>query len=90
MARYGFQVDKSSPYLTRVAVDDETKGLRSQPVPRDVQPICAHKIGPHSWKPSHVDPIRRLPHEFRRLAGAATTIFETTHNEGLASLAGPL
>jgi len=48
MARYGFQVDKSSPYLTRVAVDDETKGLRSQPVPRDVQPICAHKIGPHS------------------------------------------
>lgn len=49
-------------------------------------PICAHKISVQSAKESHVYPIIRLPREFRRLAGAAATIRETTHKAHSRSL----
>ncbi|MGZ4868973.1 MAG: hypothetical protein ACXV2F_01215 [Halobacteriota archaeon] len=54
-----------------------------------MQPICTHKIGVHSKKKSHAYPVIRLPREFRRLVGAAATIFETTHNGALAFLVVP-
>jgi hypothetical protein len=54
-----------------------------------MQPICTHTISVQSSKPSHAYPIIRLPREFRRLAGAAATIYETTHNGALAFLVVP-
>jgi hypothetical protein len=54
-----------------------------------MQPICTHIISVQSAKPSHAYPIIRLPREFRRLAGAAATIYETTHNGALAFLVVP-
>jgi hypothetical protein len=48
-----------------------------------------HKISVQSSKPSHAYPIIRLPREFRRLAGAAATIYKTTHNGALAFLVVP-
>jgi len=54
-----------------------------------MQPICTHKISVQSAKPSHAYPIIRLPREFRRLAGAAATIYKTTHNGALAFLVVP-
>ena len=54
-----------------------------------MQPICTHKISIQSSKPSHAYPIIRLPREFRRLAGAAATIYKTTHNGALAFLVVP-
>ena len=54
-----------------------------------MQPICTHKISLQSAKPSHAYPIIRLPRGFRRLAGAAATIYETTHNGALAFLIVP-
>jgi hypothetical protein len=54
-----------------------------------MQPICTHKISVQSSKPSHACPIIRLPREFRRLAGAAATIYKTTHNGALAFLVVP-
>ncbi|MGZ4852929.1 MAG: hypothetical protein ACXV3D_07055 [Halobacteriota archaeon] len=54
-----------------------------------MQPICTHKIGVHSTKPSHAYPVIRLPREFRRLVSAAATIYETTHNGGVAFLVVP-
>jgi hypothetical protein len=54
-----------------------------------MQPICTHKISVQSSKPSHAYPIIRLPRAFRRLAGVAATIYETTHNGGLAFLVVP-
>ena len=54
-----------------------------------MQPICTHKISVQSAKPSHAYPIIRLPREFRRLAGAVVTIYETTHNGALAFLVVP-
>ncbi len=54
-----------------------------------MQPICTHNIGLHSKKKSHAYPVIRLPLEFRKRVGAAATIFETTHNGGLAFLAVP-
>ncbi|MGZ4852673.1 MAG: hypothetical protein ACXV3D_05735 [Halobacteriota archaeon] len=54
-----------------------------------MQPICTYKIGVQSKKPSHAYLMIRLPREFRRLVGAAATIFETTHNGGLAFLVVP-
>jgi hypothetical protein len=54
-----------------------------------MQPICTYTIGVHSRKLSHAYPVIRLPREFRRLVGAAATIFETTHNGGLALLVVP-
>jgi hypothetical protein len=54
-----------------------------------MQPICTHKISVQSSKPSHAYPIIRLPREFRRLAGAAATIYKTTHNGTLAFLVVP-
>jgi len=44
---------------------------------------------PQSAQPSHAYPIIRLPRKFRRLAGSAATIYETTHNGALAFLAIP-
>jgi len=49
-----------------------------------MQPICTYTIGVQSKKSSHAYPVIRLPREFRRLVGAAATIFETTHNGRLA------
>jgi hypothetical protein len=54
-----------------------------------MQPICTYTIGVQSRKPSHSYPVIRLPREFRRLVGAAATIFETTHNGRLAFLVVP-
>jgi hypothetical protein len=54
-----------------------------------MQPICTYTIGVHSRKSSHAYPVIRLPREFRRLVGAAATIFETTHNGGRAFLVVP-
>jgi len=54
-----------------------------------MQPICTHKISVQSSKASHSYPIIRLPREFRRLAGAAATIYKTTHNGALAFLVVP-
>jgi hypothetical protein len=54
-----------------------------------MQPICTHTIGVHSRKPSHSYPVIRLPREFRRLVGAAATIYETTHNGEDAFLVVP-
>ncbi|MGZ4907292.1 MAG: hypothetical protein ACXV5F_01380 [Halobacteriota archaeon] len=54
-----------------------------------MQPICTHKIGVESKKPSHAYPLIRLPREFRRLVGTAATIYETTHNGGIAFLVVP-
>jgi hypothetical protein len=54
-----------------------------------MQPICTHTISVQSAKPSHAYPIIRLPRKFRRLAGAAATIYETTHNGALAFLVVP-
>jgi hypothetical protein len=54
-----------------------------------MQPICTHTISVQSAKPSHAYPIIRLPREFRRLAGAAATIYQTTHNGALAFLVVP-
>jgi hypothetical protein len=54
-----------------------------------MQPICTHKISVQSSKPSHAYPIIRLPREFRRLAGAAATIYKATHNGALAFLVVP-
>jgi hypothetical protein len=54
-----------------------------------MQPICTHTISVQSAKPSHAHPIIRLPREFRRLAGAAATIYETTHNGALALVVVP-
>jgi hypothetical protein len=58
-------------------------------VSQNTQPICTHKISVQSAKPSHAYPIIRLPREFRRLAGAAATVYETTHNGALAFLVFP-
>ncbi|MGZ4848412.1 MAG: hypothetical protein ACXV3D_04070 [Halobacteriota archaeon] len=54
-----------------------------------MQPICTHTIGVHSTKRSHAYPVIRLPREFRKLVGAAATIFETTRYGGLAFLVVP-
>jgi hypothetical protein len=54
-----------------------------------MQPICTNKISVQSAKASYAYPIIRLPREFRRLAGAAATIYETTHNGALAFLVVP-
>lgn len=54
-----------------------------------MQPICTHTIGVHSKKRSHAYPVIRLPREFRRLVGAAATIYETTHNGEDAFLVVP-
>jgi len=54
-----------------------------------MQPICTRRISLQSSKPSHAYPIIRLPRAFRRLAGAAATIYETTHNGPLAFLVVP-
>jgi hypothetical protein len=54
-----------------------------------MQPICTHTISVQSAKPSHAYQIIRLPREFRRLAGAAATIYETTLNGALAFLVVP-
>jgi len=54
-----------------------------------MQPICTHTISVQSSKQSHAYPIIRLPREFHRLAGAAATIYETTHNGALAFLVVP-
>jgi hypothetical protein len=54
-----------------------------------MHPICTHKIGVQSKKSSHAYPVIRLPREFRRLAGAAAAIYETTHNGALAFLVVP-
>ncbi|MGZ4922279.1 MAG: hypothetical protein ACXV3U_08860 [Halobacteriota archaeon] len=51
-----------------------------------MQPICTHKIGFHSSKPSHMYPIIRLPREFRELAGSRAEIYQTTHEGSLAFL----
>ncbi len=51
-----------------------------------MQPICTHKIGFHSSKPSHAYPIIRLPREFRELAGSRAEIYKTTHDGKLAFL----
>ena len=48
-----------------------------------------HKISLQSAKMSHAYPIIRLPREFRRLAGAVATIYETTHNSALAFVVVP-
>jgi hypothetical protein len=56
---------------------------------QNMQPICTHSISLQSSKPSHAYPIIRLPREFRRLAGAAATIYKTTHNSVLAFLVVP-
>jgi hypothetical protein len=50
-----------------------------------MQPIGTHTISVQSAKPSDAYLIMRLPHEFRRLAGAAATIDETTHDGALCS-----
>ncbi len=62
---------------------------RSCAVLSPMQPICTHTIGLHSKKKSHAYPVIRLPREFRKLVGAAATIYETTHNGGLAFLVVP-
>jgi hypothetical protein len=54
-----------------------------------MQPICTHTVSVQSAKQSHAYPITRLPREFRRLAGAAATIYKTTHNGALAFLVVP-
>jgi hypothetical protein len=54
-----------------------------------MQPICTHTISVQSSKQTHAYPIIRLPREFRRLAGAAATIYKTTHNGALAFLVVP-
>ena len=54
-----------------------------------MQPICTYTIGVHNRKLSHAYSVIRLPREFRRLVGAAATIFETTYNGGLAFLVIP-
>jgi hypothetical protein len=46
-------------------------------------------ISIQSAKSSHPYPIIRLPREFRRLAGVAATIYETTYNGALAFLVVP-
>ena len=51
-----------------------------------MQPICTHTISVQSSKPSHAYPIIRLPREFRGLAGAAATIYQTVHDGALAFL----
>ena len=51
-----------------------------------MQPICTHKISVQSSKPSHAYPIIRLPREFRELAGATATIYQTVHDGALAFL----
>jgi len=51
-----------------------------------MKPICTHTISVQSSKPSHAYPIIRLPREFRGLAGAAATIYQTVHDGALAFL----
>ena len=63
--------------------------MRLWRVLRRVYPICTHTISVQSAKPSHAYPIIRLPRAFRRLVGAAATIYETMHNGALASLVVP-
>src|SRR5271157_3561178 len=63
--------------------------MRKRHIDESMQPVCTHTISLQSAKPSHAYPIIRLPREFRRLAGAAATIYETTHNGVLASLVVP-
>ena len=51
-----------------------------------MQPICTHKIGVQSSKPSHAYPIIRLPREFRELAGTSAEIYQTSYDDGVAFL----
>ncbi len=45
-----------------------------------MHPLCTHTIGLQSKQQSHAYPYIRLPCEYRKLAGAKATIYETTHN----------
>jgi hypothetical protein len=49
-----------------------------------MQPICTHKIGRHSSKPSHAYPVIRLPREFNSLAGRIAHVYQTQNNGKLA------
>lgn len=51
-----------------------------------MKPICTHTISVQSSKPSHAYPIIRLPREFRGLAGAAATIYQTVYDGAQAFL----
>ena len=63
--------------------------MHKRRVLQNMQPICTHKISLQSAKPSHAYPIIRLPREFRRLAGAAATMYKKTDNGVLAFLVVP-
>jgi hypothetical protein len=77
-------------YLTRVTASGRiTTVMRYRRTAQNMQPICTHKISIQSSKSSHAYPIIRLPREFRRLAGAAATIYETTYHGALAFLVVP-
>ena len=60
--------------------------MRKPHISGSMQPICTHKIGVQSSKPSHAYPIIRLPREFRELAGSKADIYQTTHEGKLAFL----
>jgi hypothetical protein len=51
-----------------------------------MQQICTHTISLQSSKPSHAYPIIRLPREFKSLAGAKGTIFQTIYKGASAFL----
>ena len=51
-----------------------------------MQPICTHKIGSHSSKPSHAYPVIRLPREYKSLAGRTAHVYQTQNNGKLAFL----
>ena len=51
-----------------------------------IQPICTHKIGRHSSKPSHAYPVIRLPIKFKSLAGRTAHVYQTQNNGKLAFL----
>ena len=46
-----------------------------------MHPICTHKIGSHSSKPSHAYPVIRLPREFKAIVGRNAHVYQT-QNDG--------